>query len=593
VAQRQVDAIGTDVYINNHPSGELWFNTCSRDFTLLLGKGPYAGIVRVRIWNGTGYDTLAEFNGQASSTIWRYGLNVTINPASYPPCNGTTPYRILVEVDSNTQFGNTLDYGYVDALLLNDEPPSLFGFGYTALETIDYPDAELVEVGAGWATLAQVGAIGDEIRRTAVSGNSIQFTVNDPDGFPDATDPQSPRLIFSRAPDGGIAEVFVNGVFQYEISFYSPVTLTQQFLPLMLPANTEFPAVVELRNVPRRTFGSIGYYIYVDAVIETREPTGFVAPIINNPGANPNNRQNDSPDVQLFGALWTNSLPSATMFPSGANIGTTLVNSGGVRFILTGSNRFSFVSSASANRGIAEIWVNGRLCTACGTINTYRPQTFWRVPFLVEIPVSMDADPDPGASEQLYYVQLHTTNMRSVGAIGFGLSADEIIPHNGGTIVANDASVNAWDDIVDGQLPGLGGYNGVWPTVISPFAYGGSFRRTTTPGAEYSFELNTAMTDVVILRNTGPTGGMAEIWFYDFALADELHCFECGTMNNYSPYTRYQVPFHFQVPTRFAPNPNFPGPADDFWIVYIVNTALRPAGSIGNELALDAFILLP
>jgi hypothetical protein len=55
-------------------------------------------------------------------------------------------------------------------------------------------------------------------------------------------------------------------------------------------------------------------------------------------------------------------------------------------------------------------------------------------------------------------------------------------------------------------------------------------------------------------------------------------------MNNYSPYTRYQVPFYFQIPSRFGPGP---------WTVYIVNTSIRPAGSVGNQLNLDAYIPLP
>jgi hypothetical protein len=544
------------------------------------------------------YDTLAEFNGQSTSTTWRYGLNVTINAGSYPACLPATPYQMVIEVDSNTQFGNALDYGYVDALLVNDGNLP-FSWAYTAQETIDFGVCCLVEVGTGWATFAQPGAIGGDVRRTnQTTGHSIQFTLNDDLGTP--TESPSPRLIFSRAPDGGIAEVFVNGIFQYEISFYSPVVLPQQFMPLTLPANIQYPAVVELRNVPRRTTGSTNYYLYIDAIIETEESGesgGFVAPIINNLVGTQND---DNTRIQLFGATWTRSTnpPTTTIFPSGLNIDTTTANSGGLRFILQSPAAnppvgFTFVSSTSANRGIAEVWVNGRLCPACGTINTFRAQTFWRTPFRVMLPQSLDADP---GTSQLYYVEIHTTNMRSTGATAFGLSVDEIVPLDG-TLIVNDVSDNAWDDIVDGQLSGGNGFNtpANWPTVTTPLAYGGSYRRTTVPGADYSYFQPAANDEMVILRNTGTAGGIAEIWVYDNTFGGFRTCFECGTINNYSPYTRYQVPFYFQIPTRFVPNNNgTPGvPGDDFWFVQIENTGTRAAGSTGFEISLDAFILLP
>ena len=614
VAQRQTDAIGTDVYINNHPYGGIFFPTCSRDFTLLLGKNPNGGTVRVKLWDDRNanpnlwtYITLAEFNGQATSTIWRYGLNVTIPTTLFSPScpytNGTgqtnRPFQILVEVDSNTQFGNTLDYGYVDALLINDAG-ALFGWGYTAQPNGEMysngslnGDVNLLEIGPGWqnATTAvdpqtfagsQAGNPQFVRRTNATSGASIQFTLNDPTPL---TTPYRPRLIFNRMPDGGIAELFVNGIFQYEISFYSPVPLKKQFLPLTLPANIQFPAVIELRNVPRRTTGSTGYYMYIDALIETNEPTGFVAQIINN-GLG---MQNDSPNIQLFGATWTRSTnpPTTTVYPSGtpANIDTTTANSGGVRFILTGSNRFTFVSSASANRGIAEIWVNGRLCTACGTINTFRPQTFWRVPFLVEIPTSLDADPGAG---QLYYVQIHTTNVRSTGATGFGLSADEIIPLNGGTIVASTDPL--WTNSIVQEMAGSTYTNASnWSTVSNTLSYGGSHRFTSVGGNELLFdvgvEFNVSTDEFVILHHRSTRGGIAEIYVLDPSVSDLVLCSECGSINSYSPYTRYQAPFYVKIPTdRFGAGP---------WTVRIENSPMRPAGSTGNELALDAFILLP
>jgi hypothetical protein len=600
VANRQTDAIGADVYINNSPYGGIFFPTCSRDFTLLLGKSPNGGMVRVRLWDDRDpveanrhYLTLAEFNGQAASTTWRNGLNVAIPPGvfdvpSCPYANGDSedkPFQILVEVDSNTQFGSARDYAYVDALLINDDLDggSLYSWSYTAIETLESPNTELAEIGTGWATFTQTGALGGAVQRTnQTSGRSVQFTLNDDLSTP--SESPRPRLIFSRAPDGGIAEVFVNGIFQYEISFYSPTVLPQQFLPITLPADVKYPAVVELRNVPRRTSGSTNYYMYVDAIHETDESGesgGFVAPIINNGfGA----QNDDNTRIQLFGATWTRSSnpPTTTIFPSGspANIDTTTATSGGLRFRLTGSNRFTFVSSVSANRGIAEIWVNGRRCTACGTINTFRPQTFWQVPFLVEIPDSFDADPP----DDLYFVEIRTTNMRSTGATGFGLSGDEIIPLDGGAIDWNAAYTIS-------EPPGS--RQGTWSLVSSAFALDGSFFRTTrgAPTQVYEFYAGNGVTDVIILRNTLVAGGIAEFWISDWDPTippsggyDFLPCSECGTMNNYSSYTRYQVPFFLQIPSRFDP---IPGQGN---IVQIRNLNFRPVGSTGFNLEIDGFM---
>ncbi len=616
VASRQTDAIGTDVYLNNNPYGGIFFLTCSRNFTLLLGKNRDGGIVRVKLWDDRNanpalrsYITLAEFNGQSTSTTWRNGLNITIPTTVLPSCpytngdlNTNTPFQILIEVDSNTQFGNRLDYGYVDALLINDggelrnwgSTPQPNGIMYSNGSVNG--DVNLLEIGPGWQNVPDnTGTFAGEqtpnaqfARRTnQTTGASIQFTILE-DSDPNPDENPSPRLIFTRAPDGGIGEVFVNGVFQYEISFYSPVLLKQQFLPLTLPANVQYPAVVELRNVPRRTPGATGNYMYIDAIVETNEPDGFAAPIINNPVANPNNRQNDSPDIQLFGATWTRSAnpPTTTVFPSGspANIDTTTANTGGLRFILSGTNRFTFVSSVSANRGIAEIWVNGRRCTACGAINTFRAQTFWRTPFLVEIPIAtFGAGP--------YYVQIHTTNMRSTGATGFGLSVDEIVPLNGTIVAPDPINPDPWDAFRDHDGLGAPGYDGTWTTINTAFAYNGSYRQTTSNGSEYGFVLQPANNELVVLRTMGTAGGIAQIEIFDPAIGETRVCFVCGTINSYAPYTRYQVPFYFRIPTNLVNDgDNFGGGP---WTVFIVNTSVMPVGSRGNQLSLDAFIVLP
>jgi len=370
--------------------------------------------------------------------------------------------------------------------------------------------------------------------------------------------------------------------------------LKQQFLPLTLPANIQYPAVFEIRNVPRRTTGSTGYYMYIDAVIETNEPTGFATPIIGT-----GYQQNETDRIQLFGATWTNSNASSTMFPSGGSIATTTTNTGGLRFRLTGSNRFTFVTSTSANRGIAEIWVNGRLCTACGGINTFRPQTFWRVPFLVEIPISFDADPP----NDLYFVDIRTTNVRQTGATGFGMSADEIIPLDGGDI--------DWDAAYATSVGAPA--SGTWSEVFTPNALNGSFFRTALasapsiiPGDDLNgdgyrdnqtqtFEYltpNFAQKDIVLLRNTTPNGGIVEIWISDFdasLLPGNPYvfrlCLECGTINNYSPYTRYQVPYFFTIPDRF--NGDTP---DGRRYVRLLNTGGRAAGSTGNYMEIDGFM---
>jgi hypothetical protein len=452
----------------------------------------------------------------------------------------------------------------------------------------------LLEIGPGWQnastaidpqTFAGSQTIPQFVRRTnQTTGASIQFTL-EMDSNADPNENPTPHLIFTRAPDGGIAEVFVNGIFQFEISFYSPVLLKQQFLPFELPANVEYPAVVELRNVPRRTTGSTNYYLYVDAIIETNEPTGFFTPIIGTGVQN-----DDATRIQLFGATWTTSAnpPTTTVFPSGGSIATTTTNTGGLRFILQSPTAspavgFTFVSSTSANRGIAEIWVNGRLCTACGTINTFRAQTFWRTPFRVMLPQSLDADLGTG---QLYYVEIHTTNMRSTGATGFGLSADEVIPL-GGSLVPNTDPL--WTTNIQQEMAGsVYDLPSNWTNPSSTNSFGGSHRFTSVGGNLFAFDVGVEFTvntnEFIILRHTSTRGGIAEIYVEDPSISDFALCSECGSIISHSPYTRYQVPFYVNIPPRFGAGP---------WTVRIENSPMRPAGSTGSELALDAFILLP
>ncbi len=555
VAQKQLDSVDGDVLINSSNFGLVNFTTDSRDFTLLLGKGPRGGRVRVGMYDSgsSQYIVLAEMNTNATAASWRNALDVKV-PLSISP-----PFNINLYIEAWSNYGTLMNYGYLDAVLVNDAgtleiadylPADTAFFGAAGIDSIP------LEAGPGWGLApTQSGTYSSAERRSNAPSASVQITV--------PLD-ESLGLVFSRMPDGGIGEVYINGQFIHEISFYAPVPAHQQFLFLPTYTVSEGPIIVEIRNTSRRTPGSVGTYLYIDAFVVDSAMPAFANPLLSYGGK----LEENSPALQFFGALWTNTLANVTrtIDPSGGAARTSAMTGGGLRFILSGSSRFALVRSVAPARGIAEVWVNGKLCAECGRIDSFAPGTYYRAPHIVTIPAALGSGP--------FVVEIRNTNLRRLGAAGNTMDVDAVVPLDGGALSA----VTLVDPAV--------AVNGLWTVTSSPYAYGGSYRRTVANNAYLTFE--TTDTSFDILRTVGPAGGIARIFITSYdPVSDEsdlVECLECGTINSYSSYVRYQMPFSIEIPARFTPRP------DGSYSIQLVNTATKSAASTGYELTFDGII---
>jgi len=557
VQQASTDALYGDVAINSQRQGSAVFTTTSRRFDLILGRGPLGGRLRVLVWNSSGYDTLATYDANTSGTfLARQTLPITI-PPSYP---GPT-FSLLVEVLGNEQVGPSFNFVYLDGLLVLDNG-TVTSSSHASSEILLADSPKRQEIGPGWSNVPNnLGTRSHDFnrseRRTASAGASLQFYANSGN---------APVLVFSRQPDGGIAEIWVNGVLAGEISFYAPTALSRQWTNIPMPSGTSYPALVEIRNTNRRTQGSIGNFMYIDAVVSQ---SGVLANL-------PSGTEDTSPSlsnstIQRIGTGWTRQINVATRIvdASSGEAQMTTATDAAIRFD-TGASTFFYIRSLASNGGLAEVWVNSQLCTACGTISQYAPFAVFRAAHRVEIPTaSFGAGP--------YTVEIRNTNRRPPGSVGNMLSVDAIIPIGG--------SIGAPTLISDmGGSSGIGvpQYLNSWTVTSSPAglngaftSYENSFRASNATNAVLSF--TSGARNLILYRHMGPTGGTAQVYI------NNQFCAECPTINSYAPYLRYQVPYLLSIPSRYTLPVN----------VEIRNTATRFTGSSGNALQIDAFGVVP
>ncbi|MCS6835802.1 MAG: S8 family serine peptidase [Anaerolineae bacterium] len=563
VVQASAEAIFGDLAINSQRHGMTGFLTTSRRFDLILGRGPLGGRLRLLIWNSTleVYDTLASFDANAGSIFAaRQTLPVTI-PSTY-----AGPFFYLyLWLDGNEQYGPNFNFTYFDGVLILDGG-ALGTYNYSTSEVLLDNNLKRQEIGSDWTNVPNnIGTMASDYgrfeRRTANAGASLSFSINSTN---------NPVLVFSRQPDGGIAEIWVNGVLVDEVSFYAPSTLRRQWVDIYPPSDTTFPALVEVRNTNRRTQGSTGNFMYIDAVVSR-------SGALNNL---PSGTEDTSPSltnstVQRIGTGWTRQLNTATRTVDASNgeAQMTVATDAAIRFNTTTAT-FLYVRSLASNGGLAEVWVNGRLCTNCSprTISQYAPFSVFRAAQQVVIPTATFGSGP-------YTVEIRNTNRRPPGSAGNMLSLDAIIPISG-TISTPTLISETWGG---SAISGIS-YSpfSAWTTTSSAAGANGafvshenSFRSTSAVNASLSFTVSAR--NIVLYRHMGPTGGTAQVYI------NGEFCAECPTINSYAPYLRYQVPYLLTIPSRYS----LP------ITVEIYNTGTRFTGSAGNSLQIDAFGVVP
>jgi len=560
VQQASTEALYGEVAVNSQRQGAISLATTSRRFDLIVGCGPLGGRLALRIWNGAGYDTLATYDANVSGAfLARQSLPITI-PGSYPGPS----FNLLLEVLGNEQVGTSYNFVYLDGLLVLDNG-SVTSASYAASQILLATSSKRLEVGGGWANVPNnLGTLANDYsqweRRTATAGASLQVVANSGN---------NPVLVFSRQPDGGIAEVWVNGVLSGEVSFYAPATLRRQWMRITMPAGTAYPALVEIRNTNRRTAGATGNFLYVDAVISEVGVFSDALPSVEDSAPNLN-----ASTIQRIGTGWARQLNTTTRTVDASNgeAQTTTATDAAIRFTVTTDN-FFYVRSLSTTGGLAEVWVNGQLCSACvpgGTISQYAPFAVFRAAQRVAIPAATFG---PGP----YTVEIRNTNRRPPGSTGNLLSIDALMMASG-SILATDliSQTNGNADI------GVPIYLNTWSSTSSAAGANGaflshenSFLFSIATNAILQFTANVRR--VIIYRHVGTTGGTAQVYIEgDF-------CAECATINSYAPYTRYQVPYLLTIPDRYSL------PVE----VEIRNKSTRFTGSTGNSLQIDAFGVVP
>lgn len=387
------------------------------------------------------------------------------------------------------------------------------------------------------------------MRRTNAPGASLQFTFN-----PSVGDLE---ILYSRHPDGGIAEVYVDGAFVGEVNFYSPTPVYRQ--PLVIEGDSAATrSTVEIRNTSRRSPGSTGNWMYIDVL----NPVN-ASHVLDAYHTAINTQQESSTVIQRIGAGWAN-LPAAPAGVNGALGGAaqSVNQPGAVRFRLN-SNKMWIVRTLLPNGGQAEVYVDGVRCPECGLVSFFNPTLSYRAAHLLQIPASYGAAP--------YVIELRALPTRPQGSTGTVMTLDAVVPVTG--ILASMSYV---------EFTTSSSFGSAFTNVTLPSNPNGSIlavnndviRTTATTGCAYitSTSLNPRVT---IYYTRQPSGGIAEIRTGPSVSSLDT-CPTCGTINSYSPTTQYMVPHSFIAPVS---------PGD---VIAVCQTGARQQGSTGFTLELDA-----
>jgi hypothetical protein len=569
VLQSNLDAIGGSFMTagaNNYANINFEFVSDSTDFSILYTRGTQGGRFTVR--NVTQSNVvIGTFDSNSTVAIPRSAFRITNTQ-----CPVSTTCTYSVTMDAGTQFGVLANFGYIDGVMVNDGG-TLFSYMFAPVDVAKLSEAPLrrMEIGASWANVTNnTGTFSAALlpaefeRRTNFAGASVQFFGNISG---------TATLVYSQMPDGGVGEVYLNGNLLGEISFYSPTPLRQALFAGIPIASGD---VVEIRNTARRTLGSIGNFMYIDAMTNsTTSSFGIPFSII----------QETDPAIYRFGGLWTNAIVtpiSRIVDPFTAEL-STIAPSAGIRFVLNGANSFSLVRSVATTGGIAEVYVNG---IYAGDINNFATVSAYRVPTTFTINQSRFGFPP-------YQIDILNSNRRVVGSLGNRLAIDGIYAVGASLSTPNYfAHTPTFNTVFVSPFTGSISFSpSVTPftNVVDANALNGNLSRTITTNACYQFQTPSSTNRLMILRNTSTTGGFAEIYISDRDTATGTStnrlCTTCGLMNNYSAYTRYQLPFMFNIPNSFDAN------TDGTYTVNICNTPRRPAGSVGNDLTIDGIVI--
>jgi hypothetical protein len=568
VLQSNLDAIGGTFMTagaSNYANINFEFVSDSTDFSILYTRGTQGGRFTVR--NVTQSNVvIGTFDSNSTIAIPRSVFRITNTQ-----CPVSTTCTYSVTMDTGTQAGVLANFGYIDGVMVNDGG-TLFSYTFAPVDVIKLSEVPMrrMEIGAGWVNVTNnTGTFSSALlpaefeRRTNFAGASVQFFGNISG---------TAALVYSQMPDGGVGEVYLNGNLLGEISFYSPTPLRQA---LFAGIPIEIGDVLEIRNTARRTLGSVGNFMYIDAMTNsTTSSFGIPFSII----------QETDPAIYRFGGLWTNAISTPTtriVDPFTAEL-STVATSAGIRFVLNGTNTFRLVRSVATTGGIAEVYVNG---VYAGDINNFATVSAYRVPTTFTINQLRFGFPP-------YQVDILNSNRRVVGSLGNRLAIDGIYAVGASLSTPNYfVHTPTFNTAFVSPFTGLTSFTPsttAFTNVVDANALNGNLSRTIMTNACYQFQTPASTNRLMILRNVSTTGGFAEIYISDrdtvVGTTNRL-CTTCGLMNNYSAYARYQLPFMFNIPNSFDSN------TDGTYTVNICNTPRRPAGSLGNDLTIDGIII--
>jgi hypothetical protein len=572
VAQSLPDAVFGDVYVTTargDTQAYMEFSTNSAYVGLIVTRSLQGAKLRVEYETGGGWSQLATYDLNNTVTLARQMI------AFSRPLDALVPFRVRVMPPAETaQIGTTPNFVFIDGVVALDGE----SINVTTLDTpnnfVFFGDTRRVELGTGWANAlpAQTadslsGANTNVMRRTNINGASLQVTMDIATG--------SASIVFSRQPDGGIAEVWINGVRWGEISFYSPTPLYRQFVTLPITSNN---TVIEIRNTARRSLGSLGTFMYVD-VIHSQDAAKVVQPIT------PDAQENDA-NITRIGSSWL-AMPIVPVtvggYSASAAQSTTLTDSA-LRFRVPAST-FSLIRTLTTTGGQAEVWVNGVRCAECGTVSFYAPAITYRAAHTITIPPTYGSAP--------FTVELRNMVTRPVGSLGNQMTLDAI--SYDGTNPLESITYYDFDNSLSTNAPAGVIWFADWAKIsVAPSVTGArtsvnntllSTTRTFVDTCAF-VQSPIANPTVTVYRNTLAAGGIAEIRTGDWSDVSSTSsqpepCTSCGTINSYSAVTRFNVPYTFKANIA----------AGEY--ISICNTPSRPLGSTGNTLQLDAITFSP
>jgi hypothetical protein len=530
------------------------FRASSDTVALIVARTPQAGQMLIEYYHSGGFYTPLQTVELNATTTRPREMIVLQKPASAFETGGLWFFRVSAQ-PGTSQTGSTGVFIFVDGALA-------FGNGFIGRDwatpggdDLVYPTAQREEVGTGWgsapATIAAPSRSAElfaPLRRTNAPGASFQFTYNPLVG--------DLELLYSRLPDGGIAEVYVDGQRFGEINFYSPTPLHFQifFIPY---DSSKTSAAVEIRNTNRRSPGSTGNWMYIDALssVAGHVQLPYFTSLMT--------QQETSTSIQRIGAGWANlpAAPTGVVGPLGG-AAQSVNQPGAVRFRMTGSSAW-IVRTLVPNGGQAEVYVDGVRCTACGVVSFFNPTVSYRSPYRLTIPATYGAPP--------YVVELRALPTRPAGSSGTVMTLDAVVPVTGSIT-----------NVIYTEFEDINTSGGTFITVTLPSSPSGAqlavdndvVRTTGSTGCAY-VSAPTANPQVTVYYTRQSSGGIAEIRTGPNP-ANLDTCITCGTINSFSPTTQYQVPHTFTAPVTAGQ------------VIAVCQTGARQQGSTGFTLELDA-----